>query len=168
MGMDELLPAQLGAEPSFMEALLNTIKNEPTKKIESIKQWVCCFNTYTADMAMKHPDKVGDLLAYSSLIVNASRSYEGTPWLDYDNHFRRSKGTSGSGSGPLAQIDSSIWTLHFNSATAKKVCTDCFELGHHSCKREDPIIRPREKARPRAQPYTRPTRTAENEAICWR
>ena len=101
-------------------------KTSQRNKIESIEQWVCCFNTYTAVM---HPDKVGDLLAYSSLIVNASSSYEGTPWLDYDNHFQRSKATSGSGSGPLAQIDSSIWTLHFNGATAKKVCTDCFEPG---------------------------------------
>ena len=83
-------------------------------------------------MAMKHPDRVGDLLAYSSLIVNASRSYEGTPWLEYDNHFRWSRAASG-------QIDSSIWTLHFNGATAKKVCANCFEPGHRSCKKEDPL-----------------------------
>ena len=151
MGMEELFPARLGAELSFMEALSNTIKNKPTKRIECIKQWVCCFNTYTAVMAMKHPDRVGDLLAYSSLIVNASRSYERTPWLEYDNHFRRSRAVSGPGLGPLAQTDSSMWTLHFNGATAKKVRADCFEPDHRSCKKEDPAMRHRESARFRAQ-----------------
>ena len=113
-------------------------------------------------MAMKHPEKVGDLLAYSSLIVNVSRSYEGTPWLDYDNHFRHSNAASGSRSRPLSEVDSSTWTLHFSSTTARQVCKYCFEPGHRVCKmkeRTESVIRPRESARGsrfRAQPYTRP------------
>ena len=85
-------------------------------------------------MAMKHPEKVVDLLAYSSLIVNASRSYEEMPWLDYNNHFRCAKAADRSATGSFAEVDSSIWTLHFGRAISKQVCKDCFEPGHWSCK----------------------------------
>ena len=40
-------------------------------------------------VAQKRPERVSDLLAYSSLIVKASRDYEETPWLSYDQHYRR-------------------------------------------------------------------------------
>ena len=90
-----------------MKVLLR-IKNNTTKKLECIEYWVCCFNTYTAAMALKHPEKVGDLLAYSLLIVNASRLREGTLWLDYSNHFTHFKVASGSRAGPLAQVNLSI------------------------------------------------------------
>ena len=81
VGMEEFLLAKLGAKSSMLEVLSNTITSKKSKRIESIKQWVCCFNVYTAVMALRHPEAVVDLLAYSSLIVNASRSYEDTPWL---------------------------------------------------------------------------------------
>ena len=82
VGMEEFLPAKLGAaEPSILDALTEKHKKQSEKKIECIEQWVCSFNTYTTIMAMKHPEKVGDLLAYSSLIVQNSRAYEGKLWL---------------------------------------------------------------------------------------
>ena len=71
--MEEFLPAKLGAaEPSILDALTEKHKKQSENKIECIKQWVCSFNTYITIMAMKHPEKVGDLLAYSSLIVQNS------------------------------------------------------------------------------------------------
>ena len=78
--MEELLPAKLS----------NTISSEKSKKIENIQQWVCYFNIYTVVMALTQPEKVVDLLAYSSLIVNASSSYKGTPGstttITFDTH----------------------------------------------------------------------------------
>lgn len=101
VGMEELLPSKLGSEPSVFKVHSTTPKNKSSKRIECIEQRVCCFNIYVAVMAMKHPEKVVDLLAHSSLIVNASRSYEGMPWLDYDNHFRCAKAADHSATGSL-------------------------------------------------------------------
>ena len=168
VGMEELLPARLGVEPSLVETLSNSLHNKPSKKIESIEQWTCCFNTYIAVMSKKHPERVCDLLAYSSLIVNASRSYEGSPWLNYDIHFRKTKAADiSTGTTTFASIDSSIWTLHFGGATARRVCSDCFEPGHTSCKLvEAPKLsqaKSKEERKPRFNPYPK----SRTEKICW-
>ena len=93
VNMQELLPARLGApDPSWKDLIEAVSKGKSTnmgKTIKSIEQWVACFNNYMIVMAMKHPERLLDLLAYSSKIVEASRCYEGTPWLAYDVHFRK-------------------------------------------------------------------------------
>ena len=38
---------------------------------------------------MKQPRQIGDLLAYSIMIINASSEYEDTPWLQHDAGFGR-------------------------------------------------------------------------------
>ena len=48
-----------------------------------------CFNSFITIMALKHPEKVKVLLAYSSIIVKASKVFEGVPWLEYDSCFKR-------------------------------------------------------------------------------
>ena len=171
VGMDELLPSKLGAEPSFADLLSNSIKNKPPKRIETVEQWVCSFNTYVAVMAMKRPERVPDLLAYSTLIVNASRAYEGTPWIDYDVHFRRQKAADQSNPGDFAKVDSSIWTMRFGGAKAKAICRDCCEPGHSSCKSEDQHQRweQRESLRSRTQPYRKPPSRVGSTPndVCW-
>ena len=107
--------------------------------------------------------------------MNANKSYEGMPWLDYDNHFRRAKASDRSATGSFAEVDSSIWTLHFGRAISKQVCKDCSERGHRSCK-IDEVTETRAKdtlktALSGAQPYGRPAdRKGPNEAdnLCWR
>ena len=63
-------------------------KAKEAKKIQTFEQWVACFNTLVSVMAARYPDRVKDMLAYSSLIAKAHADYEGTQWLSYDNHFR--------------------------------------------------------------------------------
>ena len=50
-------------------------------------------------MAKSRPDRVEDLLGYTSIRVNASRPYDGIPWLDSDQHFR-----------PLYAVDHCVFT----------------------------------------------------------
>ena len=57
------------------------------------------------------------MMAYSSTIVKASQDFEGTPWLEYDVHFRRQIATQKEQS--WERIDASIWTLCFTRATPK-------------------------------------------------
>ena len=61
------------------------------------------------------------LLAYSSIIVKASHVFEGSPWIDYDVHFRRQVATQ---SNPKwATIDAALWTMYFTRATPKPAPT---------------------------------------------
>ena len=76
-----------------------------------------CFNSFITIVALKHPEKVKDLLAYSSIIVKASKEFEGVPWLEYDSRFRREAAANQSLS--WAVIDSSSWTLCFANANPK-------------------------------------------------
>lgn len=48
-----------------------------------------CFNKYTAIMTERYPDRIKDLLAYSSLIVKASKEFKGAHWLEYNTRFRK-------------------------------------------------------------------------------
>lgn len=81
-----LLLHRLGApEPTLADALRH--KTKELKEIECIEHWVVCFNTYVSVMALCHPHRVRDLLAYSSIITKAAHDFERTPWLSYDAHF---------------------------------------------------------------------------------
>ena len=55
-----------------------------------------------------------DLLGYASMITKASLDYEGTPWLAYDTHFRRS--AAAARLTTWSQVDASLWTMYFTSA----------------------------------------------------
>ena len=69
--LDELLPACLGAPaPTVLDVLLHGKKN-----ISTIEDWVLSFNTFISVIAMRTPEQVRDLLAYSSTIVKASQDF---------------------------------------------------------------------------------------------
>jgi len=78
---------------------------------------VVCFNTYISLVEMRQPHRAGDLLAYSSTIVQSSSEYEDTPWLLYDGHFRRQAATKPGKA--WAEIDASLWTMYFSRARPK-------------------------------------------------
>ena len=98
--------------------MANKDKPKETKKITNIQQWVVCFNAYISVMAVRHPGRVQDLLAYSSIITKASLDYEGVPWLLYDAHFRRAAAAAKCKN--WAQVDASIWTMYFTSANLSR------------------------------------------------
>ena len=111
----ELLPSRLGVpQPTLMDVLAPSKQTTSPKQISSIQQWVACFNTFITVVSMKRPEKVRDLLAYSSIVVKASEEFEGTPWLEYDVRFRKEAAVDPSKS--WAVVDPSSWTLCFSTA----------------------------------------------------
>ena len=70
-----------------------------------------------AIVAQKPPQRVPDLLAYSSLIVKASRDNEKMPWLGYDQQYRRHAAAK-----LPTHWEDTIWTLYFGRARAKQEC----------------------------------------------
>lgn len=101
----------------MLEALLRPDKVAAKKAITSIEDWVVCFNTYVSLVAMRKPERVRDLLAYSSTIVKASKDFIGSPCLDYDVQFRQQAATQPD--AEWARIDASMWTVQFSRATPK-------------------------------------------------
>ena len=87
--LNELLPSRLWSpELTMLDLFIQCDRAKEAKKIQTFEQWVACFNTLVSVMAARYPDRVKDMLAYSSLIAKAHADYEGTQWLSYDNHFR--------------------------------------------------------------------------------
>ena len=82
--LDKLLPANLGTPELTLVDLLGKgqERQESSKWIRTIQQWVICFNAYTSIIAIKQPERVRNLLAYSSLITKASADYQGYPVVD--------------------------------------------------------------------------------------
>ena len=117
--LHELLPSRLGIPaPTLLDVLASpSTPKTPLKQISTIEEWVMCLNTYTALIALKQPDRIKDLLAYSSIIVNASKQFEGTLWLEYDTRFRNEAAVQPG--KQWATIDASTWTLCFTSAKPK-------------------------------------------------
>ena len=146
----DLLPSQLGApEPTVFDLFGKTDKARPKKQISTIQEWVICFNTYSAIILMREPERTADLLAYCSIIIKASIDYDDMPWLDYDTHFRRQAATKPN--EPWARLDAALWTIYFTRAKAKNTHLEedtnlkKVEAGGKSAKSTD---------KPRANPYT--------------
>ena len=71
--LNKLLPAHLGIpQPTLLDVPSPNSSKPPLKQITSIEEWVMCFNSYVAVIALKQRERVKELLAYSSIIVNSS------------------------------------------------------------------------------------------------
>lgn len=114
--MHELLPARLGAPELTLMDLFGQNQREKrnARNIQTIQQWVVCFNAFMSVVAIRQPERVRNLLAHFSLITKASADYEGTPWLSYDAHFRRI--AAATSLNDWSQVDASIWTQYFGKA----------------------------------------------------
>lgn len=73
------------------------------------------------------------MLAYSSLITKASIDYWGEAWLGYDKFFRQQAAAEPARYPQWGEIDASIWTQHFSSATVRPSCPDCGSREHRRC-----------------------------------
>ena len=66
-------------EPTLDDALQG--RSKEVRKISTIEQWVVCFNAYMSMLAIQQPQRIRDLLAYSSIITKAAHDYAGRTWL---------------------------------------------------------------------------------------
>ena len=126
--MHDLSPTRLGASEPTLYDLLSQEKAKKQKHINRIDEWVICFNTYISVVALREPQRVPDLLAYSLLVVQASRDYAGTPWRAYDTHFR--KQAAAMKLIKWGEKDPSMWLSYFAPALAKQRCEECGFFDH--------------------------------------
>ena len=82
-------------------------------------------------MARKHRKRVAELLACLPLIVKASRDYQDTPWLRYDQHYRCY--TAAKSPKQWGATQPELWTLYFGRAVTRPHCATCSEVGHGKC-----------------------------------
>lgn len=92
-------------------------------------QWMECFHTYIAIVAMKQPERVGDLLAYASLIGRYARQFKGRQWQVYDANFRL-QATAAQPGCQWAATNHSLWTMAFGGAEWQQHCVTCSSLDH--------------------------------------
>ncbi len=158
--LDGLLPTRLGApEPTLGDLIAGDKQHKEKRGISCIQEWVTCFNTFMAVLALRKPERVVDLLAYSSLIVKASMDFEGNSWFTYDKFFRKQAAAEPARYGTWGEVEPSMWTQHFGRAIAKPMCKECGQSGHQTCQppRKEQVAE-QAKSYTRYKPYTSPKR----------
>ena len=136
VAMTDLLPKSLVEAEQLADS--DKKKRKQKVQIRDIALWMQSFNTYTAVMSKRHPERVADLLAYSSQIVEASRQFKQIPWLVYDTKFRLQ--AAAQKRPGLADISTTLWTLAFAGAEPRERCQHCLQVDHPSseCKKPEP------------------------------
>lgn len=124
-----LLPHCLSApELTLADAL--QYKTKELKEIEYTEHWVVCFNTYISVVALRHPHRIRDLLAYSLIITKAADDFKGTPWLSYESHFCSLAATIHLQTWGL--VDQSLWSQNFSRATLCQTNRCTLSIGPYS------------------------------------
>lgn len=126
--MEELLPENAARYAS--EENPSKAKEKNNTKIVSPLAWVECFQAFTAVVACKSPERVPDLLAYSTLIVHAARQFEGDAWLIYDRNYRQQ--AAAMQLTKWAEVNTSLWTLAFSQAKPAPHCSHCMSVDHRA------------------------------------
>lgn len=96
----------------------------------TILEWLQCFSTYVSVLARKHPNRVPDLMAYQTLIIDASLEFRGDSWAGYDRRFRQDAASTPH--TPWSRMDSALWSLAFTGRARTSRCCYCFSLTHRS------------------------------------
>ncbi len=86
------------------------------------------FSVYVEVIALKQPEKVPDLMAYMTQIVQASRQFQGTLWVEYDTRFRIQ--AAAQQRTRLEELDTTLWTIAFPNAEPPHRCRWCFSVDH--------------------------------------
>ena len=156
--MCEFLPDTLGTVSSPVKggSADNTLARKKKRKIRTILQWVECFNAFISLVSNSEPNRVPDLLAYSSLIVHAARKFEGDGWQVYDRNFRRA--ATNKPHLKWGEIHTTFWSLAFVNAKPREHCSLCLSINHTTteCDEYDP---------PKVSPTPNPKRPAQSN-IC--
>ena len=83
--MSELLPEHLG---NFTGETSDRGKSK-RHAVTDILEWVQCFGIYIAVLTRKHPERIPDLIAYQTTIIEAHLEYEGDVGLGMTGGFGR-------------------------------------------------------------------------------
>lgn len=104
------------------------------KLIPDLATWLQCFALFTAAVARKKPERIADLMAYSTIVARASQKYRWPSWVIYDQNFRLE--VAGNTSQSWAKVDPSIYAQCFTgqAVSPENWCTQCQGLDHTSAR----------------------------------
>ena len=85
---------------------------------------------YMGVMAVKHPERVPDLAAYMTQIIQASHQFKETLWQDYDTQFRVQ--AAAAKHPHLTVVDTFLWAITFAKAEPREECRHRRSLDHES------------------------------------
>ena len=105
--------------------------------IANIVDWMKCFTTYVAAMAIKFPESLTEMLAYQLVIIKASQQYDGLYWRVYDTHFRVNAAASGNRK----------WSQQSLTQTCTRDSLRAGQLKYHTVYSETPPAIPMHSAR---------------------
>jgi hypothetical protein len=89
-----------------------------------------CYALFVAVLAPEQPERMGELMAYQSIIAKASQKYRWPSWVIYDQSFQQEvAGTIGQS---WARVDPSTYALCFTgqAMTTDNWCSLCQTLDH--------------------------------------
>ena len=126
-GKSRPLPQAFEGQAIVVQAadLVNT-----RKSIQDLAVWSQCFALYVAVLAADQPGRLGDLMAYQSLIAKVSRKYRWPSWVVYDHNFRQE--AAGNPSQAWAKADPSLYTQCFTNqaVSGESWCSRCQGVDH--------------------------------------
>ena len=88
-GKPRAQPAQLDGQPILI--LLQDTTGDTKKLLPDFPSWAQCFTVYTAAMALQHPQRVPNLMAYMFQMAKNARKFTWPSWVIYDQNFRQDK-----------------------------------------------------------------------------
>ena len=107
------------------------------RQIEDISTWLQCFGVYVAVLAKRHPEIIGDMMAYMITIMRAQIEFEDPAWRTYDEAYRDKAATTGN--RKWSEIDPHLYNKIFTGRAKKMaICSLCGNTGHSAtgCKRK--------------------------------
>ena len=127
--MAELLPNHLGVNAAPLETGDKEEKQKGKRRqVKNILEWLQCYSIYIADVAVKYPQRLPDMLGYQVLIIEARMEYEDDGWLGYDRRFRQR--AAAMPDAMWARIQPKLWNIAFTGKARAASCKDCFSLTH--------------------------------------
>lgn len=159
--MGELLPERLGLLGSSADDEGSKTSKQKCKSVASILEWIQCFGIYVAVLARSQPERVPDLLAYQTLMIQAHLEFQGDNWLGYDRNFRLRAASEGN--RKWATIDTTLWSLAFSGKGRTTRCRHCFSLFHLSTE-----CQLNQDSQPSSRPVAHPPQpTRQSPRVCY-
>ena len=99
--------------------------------VVDILLWLQCYAALVAALALQHPQKTPEFMAYQSIIIKCHRDFEGLGWVYYDRAFRRQAALSKDLN--WSRINPTLYSLCFAGKAKKSaICIHCLSNNHNS------------------------------------
>ncbi len=100
------------------------------REVPDLFSWVQCFGVYASVVASKQPGRVGQLLAYQTMIIREARRCGGSGWQAYDTMFRQQ--VAHAPETDWSKLNNTLYSVTFlaQQTGRGKTCLHCMETDH--------------------------------------